>query len=116
MKTIIYTCPYVPAEWIAAHGLSPRRIIPIEAGLTGTLSRAEGVCPFVQGFINLVLTDKQFDGVVITTLCDQMRRAYDILLGKSDVPLFLMNELQLLKPSIYYSFSWHPDSGFLSER
>ncbi|MHC4583670.1 MAG: 2-hydroxyacyl-CoA dehydratase [Planctomycetota bacterium] len=91
MKTIIYTCPYVPAEWIAAHGLCPSRIIPDAAGTTGPLGRTEGVCPFVQGFINEVMADKQSGGVVITTVCDQMRRAYDILVRRCDAPLFLMN-------------------------
>ncbi len=91
MKKIIYTCPYVPAEWIAAHGLQSSRIIPDAAGSAGPLSRAEGVCPFVQGFINGVMTDKKAAGVVITTVCDQMRRAYDILVRRCDVPLFLMN-------------------------
>ncbi|MBL7146607.1 MAG: 2-hydroxyacyl-CoA dehydratase, partial [Phycisphaerae bacterium] len=91
MKTIIYTCPYVPAEWIAAHGLRPSRIIPDAAGATGPLGRSEGVCPFVQGFISEVLTDKKAGGIVVTTVCDQMRRAYDILVRRCDVPLFLMN-------------------------
>jgi benzoyl-CoA reductase/2-hydroxyglutaryl-CoA dehydratase subunit BcrC/BadD/HgdB len=90
MKTIIYTCPYVPAEWIAAHGLSPSRIIPDTSGAAST-GCTEGVCPFVQGFINMVITDKQAGGVVITTVCDQMRRAYDILVRRCDIPLFLMN-------------------------
>lgn len=91
MKTVIYTCPYVPAEWIAAHGIRPSRVIPDAPGTASPLSRAEGVCPFVQGFINMVITDKKVDGVIITTVCDQMRRAYDILHRRSDVPLFLMN-------------------------
>ena len=91
MKTIIYTCPYVPAEWIAAHGLRPSRIMPSVAGPDSPLSRAESVCPFVQGFINEVITSKKAHGAVITTVCDQMRRAYDILLRRSDVSLFLMN-------------------------
>jgi len=91
MKTIIYTCPYVPAEWIEAHGLRPSRVIPDTAGTTGLLARAEGVCPFVQGFINEVMTNKQAGGVVITTVCDQMRRASDIIARRCDVPLFLMN-------------------------
>jgi benzoyl-CoA reductase/2-hydroxyglutaryl-CoA dehydratase subunit BcrC/BadD/HgdB len=91
MKKIIYTCPYVPAEWIAAHGLCPGRIIPDTTGLTGPLGRTEGVCPFVQGFINEVMTGKKASGVVITTVCDQMRRAYDILVRRCDIPLFLMN-------------------------
>ena len=91
MKTIIYTCPYVPAEWIAAHGLHPSRIIPDTAGTAGQTCRAEGLCPFVQGFINEVMADTKADGVVITTVCDQMRRAFDILIRRCDVPLFLMN-------------------------
>ncbi len=91
MKKIIYTCPYVPAEWIAAHGLQPSRIIPDAAGAAGLLNRAEGICPFVQGFINEVMTYNHAAGVVITTVCDQMRRAYDILVRRCDVPLFLMN-------------------------
>jgi benzoyl-CoA reductase/2-hydroxyglutaryl-CoA dehydratase subunit BcrC/BadD/HgdB len=91
MKTIIYTCPYVPAEWIAAHGLHPSRVIPDAAGAAGPLGRTEGVCPFVQGFMNEVMTNKQAGGVVITTVCDQMRRAFDILVRRCDVPLFLMN-------------------------
>ncbi len=91
MKKIIYTCPYVPAEWIAAHGLRPSRVIPDAAESTGQLGRTEGVCPYVQGFINEVITDKQAGGIVITTVCDQMRRAFDILARRSDVPVFLMN-------------------------
>ncbi len=91
MKTIIYTCPYVPAEWIAAHGLRPSRIIPDAAGATGPPGRAEGVCPFVLGFINEVMTEKKAGGVVMTTVCDQMRRASDIIARRCDVPLFLLN-------------------------
>jgi len=91
MKTIIYTCPYIPAEWIAAHGRRPSRVIPDAADATGPLGRAEGVCPYVQSFINEVIMDKRAGGVVITTVCDQMRRASDILVRRCDVPVFLMN-------------------------
>ncbi|MBA7632174.1 hypothetical protein ES703_39717 [subsurface metagenome] len=91
MKTIIYTCPYIPAEWIAAHGLLPSRVIPDAAEARGPLGRVEGLCPYVQGFINEVITNKQADGVVMTTVCDQMRRAFDILVRRCDVPAFLMN-------------------------
>lgn len=91
MKKIIYTCPYVPAEWIAAHGLQPSRVIPDTAEVKALLGRTEGVCPYVQGFINVVITDKKAAGVVITTVCDQMRRAFDILVRRCDVPVFLMN-------------------------
>jgi len=103
MKTIIYTCPYVPAERTAAHGLRPSRIIPDAAEATGTLGRAEGVCPFVQGFINEVITNKRAGGIVVTTVCDQMRRAFDILVRRSDVPVFLMNVPNTWRASAYKS-------------
>ncbi|MHC4117961.1 MAG: 2-hydroxyacyl-CoA dehydratase [Planctomycetota bacterium] len=91
MKTIVYTCPYVPAEWIAAHGLRPSRVVP--GGADSALSPAarEGVCPYVRGFIAEVTTDARAGAVVMTTVCDQMRRAFDIISRKCEVPAFLMN-------------------------
>lgn len=91
MKKIVYTCPYVPAEWIAAHGLRPSRVIPDTPNSACSVARAEGVCPYVRSFINEVITDKQACGVVLTTVCDQMRRAFDILVRKCELPAFLMN-------------------------
>ncbi len=91
MKTIIYTCPYVPAEWIAAHGLRPSRIIPDAAGSTGPVVPIEGVCPYVRGFVNEVITGTQASAVVVTTVCDQMRRAFDIVVRKGKLAAFLMN-------------------------
>jgi len=94
MKTIIYTCPYVPAEWIAAYGLRPSRVMPAALRSTGPLALTEGLCPYVHSFINEVITDSpQTDtcGVIITTICDQMRRAFDILVRRCNLPAFLMN-------------------------
>ncbi len=91
MKRIIYTCPYVPAEWIAAHDLHPSRVIPQLADTAFSIARTEGVCPFVRSFIGEVMKNKEAGGVVVTTVCDQMRRARDILDRRSDVPAFLMN-------------------------
>ena len=54
MRTIIYTCPYVPAEWIAAHGLRPSRVIPDSAQSAFSLAGREGLCPYVGGFISEV--------------------------------------------------------------
>ncbi len=89
-KTIIYTCPYVPAEWIAAHGLRPSRVMMTATETTGSIGRVEGVCPFVRRFVNEVLTNQQACGVIVTTVCDQMRRGFDII-RRSDIPSFLMN-------------------------
>ena len=91
MKTILYTCPYVPAEWIAAHGLNASRLLLDRADSTFSTARTEGVCPYVRSFICAVMKQPQAGGVVVTTVCDQMRRAFDVLAGQCDVPAFLMN-------------------------
>ncbi|MHC4748086.1 MAG: 2-hydroxyacyl-CoA dehydratase, partial [Planctomycetota bacterium] len=89
-KTIIYTCPYVPTEWIAAHGLGPSRVMMTTAETAGSIVRVEGVCPFVRRFVNEVLTNQQACGVIVTTVCDQMRRGFDIV-RRGEIPVFLMN-------------------------
>jgi len=91
MKTIIYTCPYIPAEWIAAHGLRASRLLLDHAESDSALTRTEGVCPFVRSFIGEAMNNNRAAGVVVTTVCDQMRRAFDILVRKCDLPAFLMN-------------------------
>ena len=91
MKTIVYTCPYVPAEWIAAHGLRPSRVIPDSVGSVFSLAGREGVCPYVRGFIAEVTKNYRAGAVVVTTVCDQMRRAFDIVTRKCELPAFLMN-------------------------
>jgi benzoyl-CoA reductase/2-hydroxyglutaryl-CoA dehydratase subunit BcrC/BadD/HgdB len=99
MKTIIYTCPYVPAEWIAAHGLHPSRLLLDHTEPDSALARTEGLCPFVRCFIGEVMNNKRADGVIVTTVCDQMRRSFDILVRKCELPAFLMNV-----PSMWQSF------------
>jgi benzoyl-CoA reductase/2-hydroxyglutaryl-CoA dehydratase subunit BcrC/BadD/HgdB len=90
-KTIAYTCPYVPAEWIAAHGLRPRRLIPLPVEGASTIPRMEGLCPYARAFVNDVAASKDIDGVVVTTMCDQMRRIFDLLVRRVEVPAFLLN-------------------------
>lgn len=90
MKTIAYTCPYVPAEWIAAHGFEPRRLIPLPTDGGCIAPRAEGLCPYARAFVNEAAAAGA-DGIIVTTLCDQMRRVYDLLVFGSSTPTFLLN-------------------------
>jgi len=90
MHTIVYTCPYVPAEWIAAHGFQPRRLVPLPTDGASVAARVEGLCPYARAFVNDAVADG-VDGIVVTTLCDQMRRAYDLLVRATDTPVFLLN-------------------------
>jgi benzoyl-CoA reductase/2-hydroxyglutaryl-CoA dehydratase subunit BcrC/BadD/HgdB len=90
-KTIIYTCPFVPAEWISAHGLRPSRLL-LDSTLSGCAIEArEGLCSFAGAFIRNALAYRKPSAVIVTTLCDQMRRAFDILVMESNLPVFLFN-------------------------
>lgn len=91
MKTVIYTCPYVPAELIAAHGLRASRLLLDRADSASMFIRTESVCPFIRSFISEVMRNKEAGGVIVTTVCDQMRRAFDIIVRKCKLPAFLMN-------------------------
>lgn len=89
LKTILYTSPFVPAEWIAAHGMRPCRILPDSIKAAGSVGA--GVCPYAQAFIEAVCSDKEMEAVVLTTTCDQMRRASELITRSCDRPVFLMN-------------------------
>jgi benzoyl-CoA reductase/2-hydroxyglutaryl-CoA dehydratase subunit BcrC/BadD/HgdB len=90
-KTIVYTCPYVPAEWIAAHGWRPRRLIPLPVEDVPAIPRIEGLCPYARAFANEAAADSEAGGVIVTTLCDQMRRIFELLARATDTPAFLLN-------------------------
>jgi benzoyl-CoA reductase/2-hydroxyglutaryl-CoA dehydratase subunit BcrC/BadD/HgdB len=90
MKRILYACPYIPAEWIAAHGCTPHRINP-QGQPNAELEGLDGVCAFVKAFLSDALADKQADAVIMTTLCDQMRRAFDLFQSQDARPGFLFN-------------------------
>ena len=91
MGNIIYTCPFVPAEWIAAHGLHPGRFLPEAKGSNNSITHLEGVCSYVRAFVNDAMASQEAIAVIVTTACDQMRRAYEILIRKCDLPVFLLN-------------------------
>jgi benzoyl-CoA reductase/2-hydroxyglutaryl-CoA dehydratase subunit BcrC/BadD/HgdB len=91
MKRIGTICPFVPREWIAAHGLQPVRFLPESLDLTPGGYAMAGVCPFVQSMLASISSREDLDLVVLTTTCDQMRRAPDLVTTKNKTPIFLMH-------------------------
>jgi benzoyl-CoA reductase/2-hydroxyglutaryl-CoA dehydratase subunit BcrC/BadD/HgdB len=91
MKTVHYSCPFVPAEWIAAHGLRPRRLMPCSAKDASAVDVTFGVCTYVRAFIHEAASDTKTSAIVLTTVCDQMRRAPEQISRLRDLPTFLMN-------------------------
>ena len=103
MKTVAYSNPFVPPEWIAAHGLRPsvprcRRHCRMRLGpadLEPRVGVARGVihevCPYARAFIRVVPSDPVACAVVITTTCYQMRHAAALIARDAARPVFLMN-------------------------
>ncbi len=91
MSSIAYSSPFVPAEWIAAHGLEPRWLRTQGADRPSEMSGRRGVCPYAGAVIDAVACGAPWAAVVLTTACDQMRYAASVLEHRGDLPVFLMN-------------------------
>lgn len=89
MTAIAYTCSFVPAEWIEAHGLSACRVVP-SLGEGAACGMQTGMCPYVRAFVGRALHVDDTP-MLFTTVCDQMRRAAELVRRQSGRPLFLMN-------------------------
>jgi benzoyl-CoA reductase/2-hydroxyglutaryl-CoA dehydratase subunit BcrC/BadD/HgdB len=91
MRKIVYTCPYVPVEWVRAHGLEVMRLMPKCSGREGDVSEREGMCPFAAAFAEEAIKHKEEWAIVVTTGCDQMRRVFDLIYAEFGSACFLMN-------------------------
>ena len=91
MKTVVYSCPFVPAEWIRSYGLSPSRILPGRDGASPDGGAPAGVCPYAWAFTRVLCLEESAEGIVVTTACDQMRRACEWIRRDGTLPVFLMN-------------------------
>ncbi len=90
MIQVIYTSPYVPAEWIVAYDLSPNRILIGSKGNIPTDSSG-GACPFVSRFVQETGQMDKSSLFVFTTECNQMRRGSENLEEEQRQRTFLMN-------------------------
>jgi 2-hydroxyglutaryl-CoA dehydratase, D-component len=87
---VFYTSPWVPPEWIKAHGLEPRGIWLVRDFACEPLPLAAGVCAFANAAVRLA--ERQTErAVVFTTHCDQLRRGFDAVPGAAQSRAFLFN-------------------------
>jgi benzoyl-CoA reductase/2-hydroxyglutaryl-CoA dehydratase subunit BcrC/BadD/HgdB len=87
---VFYSSPWVPVEWIEAHGLQPCGVWFAEDLGCGALPLSAGVCAFSEAMLRFA--DAHHDSAVIfTTACDQMRRSFDAFAGSQPVRAFLFN-------------------------
>jgi benzoyl-CoA reductase/2-hydroxyglutaryl-CoA dehydratase subunit BcrC/BadD/HgdB len=91
MKAIAYCSPFVPAEWIAAHGWWPHWLQLRGAASRPLLATSRGVCPYAGAIVDAAISGLDASALVLTTVCDQMRCAAAMLGTRSGCPVFLMN-------------------------
>ncbi|MEN6308460.1 MAG: 2-hydroxyacyl-CoA dehydratase family protein [Anaerohalosphaeraceae bacterium] len=89
MMPVWYNCPFVPAELITACGLSPRRFDADTADFCA--AQTEGICFAVETFLTGLKKQTSPYAVIFTTLCDQMRRAFDLYQANGGKNGFLLN-------------------------
>ena len=86
-----YFSPFVPPEWIAAHGLRPVWLrLDRTRAHTGDVAK-RGICPCAGTLISQAASGSTPRVLVLTTSCDQMRYAFAYLGTVTDLPAFLMN-------------------------
>jgi hypothetical protein len=85
---VFYTSPWVPPEWIKAHGLEPSGVWL--AGNSSPLPLAAGVCAFAESVVRLAETHPG-SAMIFSTHCDQLRRGFDVAAGVASGRAFLFN-------------------------
>jgi len=91
MPTVAATCPYVPLEWIDAHGLTPKRVMPSTSRRGEFMRATAGLCAYARAYMNTLAAAPRADAAVFTTVCDQMRRAAEVFADQAHLPTFVMN-------------------------
>jgi len=91
VRTIVYTSPFVPPEWIAAHGARPKRIQPNAHVAAPSASPSAGMCPYARAMVGTLASVADADAAVLTTTCDQTRRAAEWVAMTGRLPVFLLN-------------------------
>ena len=67
MNAVIYCDPFVPPEWIAAHGITPQHIVPQAVGGNSPIHITFGVCPYARAFINETILQTETSAAIFTT-------------------------------------------------
>jgi benzoyl-CoA reductase/2-hydroxyglutaryl-CoA dehydratase subunit BcrC/BadD/HgdB len=87
---LFHASPWVPAEWIKAHGIEPRGLWYADDLNLGPTRSSAGTCAFAQAVVRFAETHPE-KAVLLTTHCDQLRRGFDTLAGSLPSRAFLFN-------------------------
>ena len=87
---VFLTTPWIPPEWIRAHGLQPRGIASAEHLQRGSRPLSAGVCSFAEAAVRFAEAHSD-SAVIFTSSCDQLRRGFDAAIAGGQRRAFLFN-------------------------
>ena len=74
-----YICKYAPIEVFEAMGVEMKRIEPdVPSFGQADMRMHPNICSFAKGVLEDVIQG-DYEGVILTTCCDSIRRLYDVL-------------------------------------
>ena len=74
-----YICKYAPIEVLESMGAKMERIEPDVTNFSQAEIRMHpNICSFAKGVLETVM-EKDYEGIILTTCCDSIRRLYDVL-------------------------------------
>ena len=113
---VFLTSPWIPAEWVRAHGLETRGIWFADSFRRDLPPLGAGVCAFAEDVVRFA--EAQADAaVVFTTACDQLRRGFDETAFRGSSRVFLFNLPATQTPAAKQIYRAELDrlGGFLRE-
>ncbi len=95
---VFLTSPWIPAEWIRAHGLESHSVWTAESFNQRQPPMAAGVCAFAE-IVNRFAESATSEAIVFSTACDQLRRSCDSAVFHGQARAFLFNQPATLGPT-----------------
>jgi len=87
---VFLTSPWIPREWIRAHGLQPRGLWSAADFQSRAWPLSAGVCPFAEATLRWA-ESRPDSAVIFSTACDQSRRGFDAAISRGQRRSFLFN-------------------------
>lgn len=89
-----YVCKYTPVEIFESLGVEMKRIEPSVSNFNqaDTLMHAN-ICSFTKSVLEDVMSNDDYEGVILTTCCDSIRRLYDTLIEQFPDKFFYLLDI-----------------------
>ena len=75
-----YICKYAPIEVFEAMGIEMKQVEPEVTNFNqADIFMHPNICSFTKGLLEEFLAHDEYEGIILTTCCDSIRRLYDVL-------------------------------------